>query len=148
MNQHDVRYLLIGGVNFLLRHQPVLTFDVDFWVEDSEENRSRCEKALNELEAEWGRTNEEWGPVSERASGWLAGQPVFCMNSPHGAVDVFFSVSGLDSWDDAYRRCVDGQTAEGTPYRAISDEDMLTCQLALPEADQKTERVNYLRSRQ
>ena len=29
LNGHQVVYLLIGGMNFLLRHTPVLTYDVD-----------------------------------------------------------------------------------------------------------------------
>ena len=33
LNRQDVRYILIGRMNFLLRHTPVLTFDVDVWVE-------------------------------------------------------------------------------------------------------------------
>jgi hypothetical protein len=30
-NRRDVSYLLIGDMNFLLRHAPVLTYDVDLW---------------------------------------------------------------------------------------------------------------------
>ena len=33
MQRHQVAFILIGGMNFLLRHQPVVTFDVDFWIE-------------------------------------------------------------------------------------------------------------------
>jgi hypothetical protein len=29
-NTCEVDYLLIGGMNFLLRHEPVLTYDIDF----------------------------------------------------------------------------------------------------------------------
>ena len=29
LSDADVDYILIGGVNFLLRHEPELTFDVD-----------------------------------------------------------------------------------------------------------------------
>ena len=41
MNRHGCQFLLIGGMNFMLRHQPILTYDVDLWVEDSDENRRR-----------------------------------------------------------------------------------------------------------
>ena len=30
LNEEQVDYLLIGGMNFLIRHLPELTFDVDF----------------------------------------------------------------------------------------------------------------------
>ncbi|HMP76278.1 MAG TPA: hypothetical protein PKE12_08285 [Kiritimatiellia bacterium] len=49
-NSREVEYILIGGMNFLLRHQPVLTFDVDVWIHDTAENRTRCEAALNALD--------------------------------------------------------------------------------------------------
>jgi len=45
-----IEAILIGGMNFLLRHQPVLTFDVDFWVRDTDENLSRVSDALPEAE--------------------------------------------------------------------------------------------------
>jgi hypothetical protein len=52
LNQHDVRYLLIGGMNFMIRHQPILTYDLDVWIDDSHQNRACCEAALSELGAE------------------------------------------------------------------------------------------------
>jgi len=97
-NRRRVDYLLIGGVNFLLRHAPVLTFDVDLWIEDSAENRRRCETALGQLRAEWGAAENDWGPVAEKTPGWLDRQGVFCLTSPHGAIDVFRAVKGLGTW--------------------------------------------------
>lgn len=41
-NAAGVEYMLIGGMNYLLRHDPVLTFDVDVWINDAEGNRARC----------------------------------------------------------------------------------------------------------
>ncbi len=136
--------MLIGGVNFLLRHKPVLTFDVDFWIEDSEANRILCEAALTELNAEWGSTDSEWGPVATLASGWLSRQPVFCLTTPHGAIDIFRSVQGLMGWDTAFAASVSGTTAAGTAYTGLSDADMLACQISLPEETRKLDRVREL----
>ena len=143
-NRHEVRYLLIGGVNFLLRHRPVLTFDMDFWIEDNEANRRRCELALNELNAEWGRTEADWAPVAARPAGWLAQQSVYCLTSPHGAIDIFRSVQGLANWTAAFTASVAGHTAAGTPYRGLSDQDMLACQLSLPPESRKSDRIRDL----
>jgi hypothetical protein len=41
LNEGQVDYLLIGGMNFLIRHLPELTFDVDIWVRDDTENLGR-----------------------------------------------------------------------------------------------------------
>ena len=143
-NRHKVRYLLIGGVNFLLRHKPVLTFDVDFWIEDTETNRRRCEESLNELNAEWGRTDADWGPVANLVPGWLSQQPVFCLTSPHGAIDIFRSVQGLSDWATVFAVSVSGTTASGTAYTGLSDADMLTCQLSIPLESRKNDRVQEL----
>lgn len=145
LNAQQVAYILIGGMNFLLRHAPVLTYDVDFWIEDTSENRARCERALRELGAEWGPSEEDWGPVASKQAGWLTSQAVFCLASPHGAIDVFRFVKGLGSWSSARARACVGNTAAGTPFVGLSDEDMLACQLALPEGQRNETRIRALR---
>lgn len=144
LNAYHVDYLLIGGMNFLLRHAPVLTYDVDLWIEDTAENRDRCERALAELEAQWGASEEDWGPVAARGAGWLASQALFCLTSPHGAIDVFRSVKGLRDWAAARAQAQSGKTAAGTAFVGLSDHDMLVCQLALPESERKQARIQTL----
>jgi hypothetical protein len=144
LKQFQVSYILIGGMNFLLRHKPELTYDVDIWIEDSSENRLRCEQALVALDAEWGRTDEEWRPVSQHPVGWLGWQPLFCLTSPHGAIDVFRSVAGLGDWNDSYSAAPRGMTAGGVDFVGLSDEDMLKCQLALNEGLRKRDRIATL----
>jgi len=144
LNRHQVRYLLIGGMNFLLRHKPVTTFDVDFWIEDTNENRRACEIALSELNAEWGATEEEWDIVSAKPPGWLDRQAVYCLSSPHGAIDIFRHVRGLAGWSESFETSVTGQTADGTAYRGLSDTDMLKCQTCLEPESQKLDRIRDL----
>ena len=144
MNARGVSFLLIGGVNFLLRHAPVLTFDVDIWIEDTEDNRRCCERALAELDAAWGATDADWGPVAERQPGWLDRQGVFCLNSPHGAIDIFRAVEGLSSWRQSRDQAIEEQTAGEVSYWGISDEDMLRCQYALDESQRNSERIKTL----
>ena len=75
MNRHGVRFLLIGGMNFMLRHEPVLTFDIDLWIEDTEANRRNCETAIVELETTWGPTDDTWQPVV------VVVEPAYCLRS-------------------------------------------------------------------
>lgn len=144
MNRQQVRYLLIGGMNFLLRHRPILTFDVDLWIEDSELNRQRCHSALALLNAEWGSSDGDWGPVKNKDSDWLSAQSVYCLTSPHGAIDIFRSVRGLASWSTCFAESIRERTAGGVSYYGICDRDMLTCQRCLPKEHQKTERISML----
>ena len=145
-DRHQVDALLIGGMNFLLRHQPVLTFDVDFWVNDTDENLSRVVTALRELGAQWGKTEDSWGPLPDGYV-WLRAQTVFCLTTGHGAVDIFRAVEGLEG---QYAACKIRSTSEvstvGIPYRSLSDQDMLACQLALPENLRRLDRTAYLKN--
>lgn len=140
---HAVDDLLIGGMNFLLRHEPVLTYDIDLWIRDEPANLRRCEAALTELDAAWGRTEAEWRPVAEQP-GWLTRQSVYCLTSPSGAIDIFREVAGLESWDAAAARAVRGNTASGVAYRGLCDEDMIACQTALPEGQRRAARIETL----
>lgn len=144
-NRHQVRYLLIGGMNFLLRHKPVTTYDVDFWIEDTDDNRRACESALAELGAEWGATEEEWESVNSKPAGWLNRQAVYCLSSPQGAIDIFRQVRGLAAWSASFENSVSGQTAAGTAYRGLSDRDMLKCQTCLEPESQKLDRIRELK---
>lgn len=144
-HRHEVDSILIGGMNFLLRHQPVLTFDIDFWVNDTEANLARLNATLLDLEAEWGRSEATWGPLPVGPQ-WLRSQTVFCLTTRYGALDIFRSVRGLeDQYDSCRARALPSQTTSGISYLALSDQDMLTCQLVLPESDRRLDRVVFLK---
>lgn len=138
-----VESLLIGGMNFLLRHEPVLTYDIDLWIRDSPENLDRCDMALQRLDAAWGPTEQEWRPVAAQP-GWLERQPMFCLTSSSGAIDIFRTVKGLPSWAECNARAHAGRTAGGASYRGLCDEDMLACQMALPPQERRQSRVAAL----
>ncbi|NJK90881.1 MAG: hypothetical protein HC904_03005 [Blastochloris sp.] len=128
----SVDCLLIGGMNFLLNHEPELTYDVDLWVRDEISNLSRVAQALVALEARWGTSEDTWGPVSLQAE-WLQRQVVFCLTSPHGAIDIFRRVRGLE---DSYARCHEQAhlqtTAGGVPYLSLSAKDMTSVNWLYP----------------
>ena len=143
--RHEVEAILIGGMNFLLRHQPVLTFDIDFWVKDTTANLQRVTATLRELDAQWGKTEESWGPLSANHD-WQ-NQSVFCVTTQHGAVDIFREVRGLEGqYGACHTRSLIEQTASGVSYRSLSDQDMLACQLALPENERRLDRVIFLKN--
>jgi len=145
LNEEQVDYLLIGGMNFLIRHLPELTFDVDIWARDEEENLRRLNRALRRLGAQWGRTEAEWRPVPEDP-GWLQLQTIFCLTTDHGALDVFREVRGLEGrYAECKARRVRTETAAGVACPCLSDRDMLACQEALPPSEQKTRRMEVLR---
>ena len=145
LNAEKVDYLLIGGMNFLLRHLPELTFDVDVWVLDNSTNLDRLNRALRSLGAAWGPTEQQWAPVSDDWR-WLETQPVFCLTTQHGALDIFREVHGLEGrYDECRKAATLTKTASGIPFYSLSDEHMLACQEALPVAERKQKRMEVLR---
>jgi len=144
LHDEKVEFLLIGGMNFLLRHVPLATFDVDIWIHDVPANRLRCTLALARLQAAWGPTEDSWGPVNEYDAAWLETQAVFCLTTPFGALDVFRQVSGLPAWEECRKRAVAATTGGGIPFLGLSDADMLRCQYALPESLRRLDRIRHL----
>lgn len=145
MEDEKVDFILIGGMNFLLRHLPELTFDVDIWVRDDAENLAALNRALGRLGAEWGLDEAAWKRVPMDWA-WLCAQGVFCLTTNYGALDVFRDVRGLENQYAACKvRAIPSTTAGGVPFHALSDEDMLACQEALPEKDRKERRIRTLR---
>jgi hypothetical protein len=145
LNDQNVNFLLIGGMNFLLRHSPELTFDVDIWARDTPENLARLNQALRRLGASWGPTEKEWAAIPADWR-WLERQMVFCLTTDHGALDVFRDVRGLEGRYDECRAAASPiHTAAGVPFASLSDEHMLACQEALPEAERKERRMDILR---
>ncbi len=146
LNSENVDCILIGGMNFLLRHVPELTFDVDVWVRDDRDNLARLNRSLLKLGAAWGPTEKDWKPVPQDAV-WLLSQPVFCLTTNHGALDVFRDVLGLQGrYAECKARATLSETAGGAAFWGLSDGDMLTCQLALPEEHRRSRRIEILRA--
>ncbi len=145
LKDETVDYILIGGMNFLIRHLPELTFDVDIWVFDTTENLECLNRALRRLGAAWGPTESEWAPVPQKSQ-WLLRQSVFCLTTDHGALDIFREVRGLEGcYAQCRDRAIESTTVTGAAFRGLNDEDMLACQEALPVSEQKLRRVEHLR---
>jgi hypothetical protein len=143
-NKHKAEYILIGGMNFLLRHKPILTYDIDLWVRDTDKYLKKCEKALSALKVEWGRSDNDWGPVKKKKQGWLSAQDVFCMTSAYGAIDIFRCPVGLESWALCYKRSYKGVTGKDVHFRGLSDADMLKSQYALEKKYRDKKRIELL----
>ena len=141
---HEVDYLLIGGVNFMLRHEPKITYDIDIWIADNTANLEKTIKFLKAIDAEWGATEDDWKPVPDTTT-WLTLQPVFCLTSPIAAIDIFREVKGLENrYDVCKAAAIAAETASGVPFWALSDQHMLEAQLALPVNQQKSQRIEAL----
>ena len=145
MNHCGVEFLLIGGLNYYLQHRPISTQDIDLFINDTLENRSSCELALKELSAQWGRNDDDWGPVGQKTPGWLGYQGVYCLLTIAGPVDIFRSLAGVASFHSALVDSKALVVGSNTLVRLIGPKDLLACQMALPETVRRQDRVKHLR---
>ena len=145
MNDCNVEFLLIGGLNYYLLHRPISTQDIDLFINDNFENRSRCELALAELGAQWGRNDDDWGPVDRKTPGWLNTQGVYCLLTIAGPVDVFRSLAGVESFERALADSKEVIVGTDTAVRLIGPMDLLACQMAIPEHARRHDRIIHLR---
>lgn len=49
LNEHDARYLIVGGMAFIYHARPRYTKDMDLWVDPAEDNILRVNRALDEF---------------------------------------------------------------------------------------------------
>jgi len=49
LERHEVRYLIIGGLAFIYHAKPRYTKDMDLWMEPSDENMRKANRALAEF---------------------------------------------------------------------------------------------------
>ena len=128
----------------MLFHRPVLTFDVDILVEDKKDNLSKLNEALRDMKAEWGKTENAWREISVDPQ-WLETQPLFCVTTRYGPLDIFRDVPGLENkFEECWNQGREGKTASGITFKGLSDYHMLECQLALKPRDQKPDRIKML----
>ncbi len=143
LNEAGVRWLLVGGMNVFLQHGEYLTQDVDVYVDDSSSNLTAVNRALQKMKATWGPTETTWGPVPDDPK-WLLRQRVVCVITEHGFLDVFTKLPGInESFQSVWDRAFAG-TISTVSFRGLNDADMLACQLALPEPEQKLDRIRLL----
>lgn len=144
-NRHQVDCILIGGMNFLLNHEPELTYDVDLWIRDTDDNLQKTTHALCDLEAQWGATDSDWRATPSTID-WLKKQSIYCLTTRVGALDLFRDVKGLENQFEIYwQRSTLKKTSTGISYRSLDDEGMLRCQEALPPGLQKLRRMETLK---
>lgn len=98
LNNHDVKYILVGGYSVILYGYPRTTGDMDLWVERSEENYLKIFKAFREFGM----------PVFDMTKENFLHHPVwdvFTFGIPPVAIDLMINLDGFN-FDEVYERSV------------------------------------------
>lgn len=99
LNEHEVRYLIIGGLAFIYHAKPRYTKDLDLWIDPDLENIRRANAAL----AEFG--SPHLLSVDE-------GEEILQLGLPPNRIDLLRETGGI-RFDDAWRE------REDAPYGAV-----------------------------
>lgn len=116
LNNHGVRYVLVGGYSVILHGYSRTTGDMDLWVERTADNYAKIVAAFQDFGM----------PVFDMTESNFLEHPawdVFTFGLPPVAIDVMISIDGF-SFDEIYQRSVifnDG----GLQVRVIHKNDLV-----------------------
>ncbi|NKB86704.1 MAG: hypothetical protein GKS06_00585 [Acidobacteria bacterium] len=103
LEKHGVRYVLIGGLAATLHGSPHLTTDVDITPSTSRQNLAALAAALVDLEARIRVGTSPDGLPFERSAEALERADIWNLVTSHGALDLTFTPSGTQGFDDLRR---------------------------------------------
>ena len=94
LHEHDVKYLIIGGLAFIYHAKPRYTKDMDLWIDPTDENIDPANLAL----AEFGSPT-----LIDRGDR----DQIIQIGVAPDRIDLILSVQGLD-FDEAWERRIEG----------------------------------------
>ncbi len=106
LDQHGVRFVLIGGLAAILHGASHLTTDVDVVPKEARENLDRLAAALKDLHARIRVSGEPEGVPFDHSAESLARVRVWNLQTDAGDLDITFEPSGTRGYDDLRRDAV------------------------------------------
>ncbi len=124
LEQHRVRYVLIGGLAASLHGAGTVTLDVDIVPDSSPSNLTRLSAALDELGARIRVNGIEGGLAFRHDAGSLRSMDVINLVTDHGDLDVAFHPSGIPAFSEWDSRAEEAE-ALGVHFRLASLADVI-----------------------
>jgi predicted nucleotidyltransferase len=87
LNNHEVRYLIVGGYAVAFHGHPRYTKDIDIWVNAEPDNVERLLQALNDF---------GFGEVGLKAEDFLVPGYVIQLGYPPNRIDLLTSMKGVE----------------------------------------------------
>lgn len=125
LNEHRVRYVLIGGYASAVLGAPIVTNDLDVCYERSSDNMDRLAEALLELQAtpRVAGADEELPFILDGRT--IAAGDSFTFNSDAGPIDVLGTPSGTGGFRDLDADATTYDLGEGLLVRVVSLDDLI-----------------------
>ncbi len=120
LNNHEVEYIVVGGVAAVIQGAPVTTFDLDALVRLSDDNAERLSRALEDLDARYREHQSTIRPTKEDI---LAGGHLLLLTRA-GPLDVLGFVGDKDRYEDLIDRSSEVAMTVGT-FRVLDLEELV-----------------------
>ena len=86
-NEHNVRYLIIGGYAVAFHGHPRYTKDLDVWIEPDRENAAKILKALTQF---------GFGTLGLTQDDFLEPDQIIQLGYPPNRIDILTTLAGVD----------------------------------------------------
>ena len=124
LEDHGVRYVVIGGLAAALYGSGTVTFDVDVVPDSTFQNLTRLSAALDELGARIRVDGIEGGLSFDHDSRSLGSMEVINLVTNHGDLDITFHPSGVSSFSEWDEHAEEAE-ALGVHFRLASLADVI-----------------------
>ena len=142
--KHEVRYVLIGALAARLQGFPRVTADADITPARGADNLERLANALRDLDAKVFTESVPEGLTFDCSAQALARAEMWNLVTSAGRLDLAFTPSGTEGYDDLIRNALDYEVF-GTSIHAASLEDIIRSKQA---SDRPQDRQDVLVMRQ
>ncbi|HET6937430.1 MAG TPA: hypothetical protein VFI19_02445 [Nocardioides sp.] len=137
LNDHDVQFVVIGGLAAIAQGSPFPTEDVDITPEESRANLQRLSDALRSLDARARTDAVPDGLPFDHDGESLGAAGVWNLVTPHGWIDISIRPSGTNGFQDLIANAVDLEVM-GVSVRVASLADVIRSkQAANRDKDQR-----------
>ena len=125
LEQHGVRYVLIGAVAARLAGAPVVTEDIDVTPATDRANLERLAAALRELDARLRSAADPDGVLFPVDAEMLASADMWTLTTTAGDLDVCFTPSGTRGYSDLRREATRERLGKGLDVIVASLRDVI-----------------------
>jgi len=119
LNDHGVKYLIVGGYAFGVHAEPRATKDLDIFIRSDQENSKAVFRAL----AQYG------APLGELTPSDFMDGTTFQIGQPPARIDILQRIDGI-SFDEAWENRIEGVIDDKIRAAVISRDDLIRNKLA------------------
>ena len=119
LNDHNVKYLIVGGYALAFHGHPRYTKDIDVWIESSMDNADKLLKVLSDFGFE---------SIELSSSDFLVSDNVIQLGFPPNRIDILTSVDGINFGESSSKAQV--ITIDNIAIHLIGINDLITNKMA------------------